>query len=77
MIETHLKHAEQFRQHWRSEIDRMEDLEEKARWESGEVGNYRRLLIMMERTREILVQAREMSAWIVGSCLGEVGLLAN
>jgi hypothetical protein len=64
MIETHLKHAERFRQHWRAEIDRMEE-PEKSKWESGEVGNFQRLLQMMERSREILVQAREMSAWIV------------
>ena len=65
MIETHLKHSERFRQHWRAQIDNMEDPEEKLKWESGEVGNFKRLLTMMERTKEILVQAREMSAWIV------------
>lgn len=64
MIETHLKHGERFRQHWRAEIDKMEE-PEKGKWESGEVGNYVRLLRMMERSREILMQAREMSAWIV------------
>jgi hypothetical protein len=65
MIETHLKHSERFRQHWRDQIDNMEDPEEKSKWESGELGNFKRLLTMMERTKEILVQAREMSAWIV------------
>ena len=64
MIETHVKHGEWLSQHWRAEIDRMEE-PEKSRWESGEVGNYQRLLNMMERSREILRQAREMSAWIV------------
>ena len=65
MIETHLKHCERFRQHWRSQIDRMDDAELKAKWETGEVGNWTRLLDMMDRTREILLQAREMSSWAV------------
>ncbi len=65
MIETHIKRSERFRQHWRAEIDKMEDKEEKRKWETGELGNYVRLLKMMDRSREIYMQAREMSSWIV------------
>ena len=71
MIETHLKHCEQFRQHWRAEINKM-DGEMKEKWETGEVGNWVRLLEMMERTREILAQAREANAWIVCACSDKV-----
>ena len=64
VIETHIKHSERFRQHWRAEIDNMEEPERK-KWESGEVGNYIKLLAMLDRSREILAMAREQNAWIV------------
>jgi hypothetical protein len=72
VIETHIMHSEQFRQHCRAEIDKMEG-EEKKKWESGEVGNYVRLLTMMDRSREILAQAREMSTWIVCRIFDSLG----
>lgn len=64
LYETHIKHAERFRQHWRAQINNMQE-PERGRWERGEVGNYVRLLDMMERSREILAMARERNAWIV------------
>ena len=49
---------------------------ERKKWESGEVGNYVRLLAMMDRSREILAMAREQNAWTVcASSIGGLGFV--